>query len=264
MTQTSPTSTEGVTARYEVIVHDVVDGSIRIELAGHLDIWVGHEQHLVTPAVVALQAGECPEAVISEHFPSWESLLWVDPGWFPPAPADILAGAGGHYIALGPPHGKLMEDAELITAFNDWMLAWEAEERAMACAEEDEDAARDRVESKQPLSNRFGLGVFVVTAGLLYLTYDAFKIFIPAEITKREPIGVLVSAHASSDWSFPWLLETDRGLYPVGKVLMIDKGAPLTLIALSNGRHAVCDERLEVCARTVGEERRIAIKAGVQ
>lgn len=134
----------------------------------------------------------------------------------------------------------------------------------MACAEEDGDAARDRVESKQSSSKRFGLGFFVITAGLLYLTYDAFKIFIPAEITKREPIGVLVSAHASSDWSFPWLLETDRGLYPVGKVLMIDKGVPLTLIALSNGRHAVCDERLVVCVRTVGEERRIAVKVDVQ
>lgn len=140
----------------------------------------------------------------------------------------------------------------------------------MACAEEDEfvdeeeDAAPDPVETPRPKSSRFGLGSFVITAGVLFLAYDAFKIFIPAELTKRESIGVLVSAHSSSDWSFPWLLETDRGVYPVAKLLMIDKGAPLTLISLSNGRHVVCDERLVVCARTVGEGRRIAVKAGEQ
>jgi len=148
------------------------------------------------------------------------------------------------------------------------MLAWKAEEQAMACAEEDEfeeeeeDAAPDHAETPRPKSRRFGLGFFVITAGVLFLAYDAFKIFIPAEITKREAIGVLVSAHSSSDWSFPWLLETDRGLYPVDKALMLEKGAPLTLIALSNGRHVVCDERLVVCVRTVGEKRRIAVEAG--
>jgi len=47
----------------------------------------------------------------------------------------------------------------------------------------------------------------------------------------------------------------------VAKVLMIDKGAPLTLIALSNGRRVICEERLVVCARTVGEERQIQVGA---
>ena len=117
------------------------------------------------------------------------------------------------------------------------------------------------MESPRPKSSRFGLGSFLITAGLLFLAYDAFKIFIPADITKRESIGVLVSAHSSSDWSYPWLLETDRGVYPVAKVLMIDKGAPLTLIALSNGRRVICEEKLVVCARTVGKDRQIAFSA---
>lgn len=50
----------------------------------------------------------------------------------------------------------------------------------------------------------------------------------------------------------------------VGEALMVDKGAALTLIALSNGRHAVLDETLVVCAMTVRAEWCIALKVGMK
>lgn len=262
MTETTPPNPESATEQYEAIVHELWRGSIRIELTGHLNIWVGHKLEHITPAMVALKSGVRPEKVIWEAFPNWQTLLWVGAGSLAPPPATMLVGPDGTHIVLGPANGESTKKIALIKAFHDWMFAWEAEERAMAFAEGDEDAARDQAETRRPTSNLRGLGYFVIVAGLLFLAYDAFKIFIPAEITKREPIGVLVSAQSSDNWNFPWLLETDRGVYPVGKVLMVDKGAPLTLIKLSNGRWAICDERLEVCARTVDEDRRIAITRG--
>lgn len=266
MTETSSPSpsSQNPNSPYETIVHDLWRGSVRIELTGHLNIWIGHKVEFITPAMVALKSGVPPQKVLWEAFPNWESLSWVEAGFQPAAPADIFLSVDGFYIGLGPAQGKTMKNMELIKAFREWMLDWEAEEHALACAEEHEDAAAVPPEPHRPKSTRYGLGTFVITAGLLFLAYDAFKIFIPADITKRESIGVLLSAHSSSDWSFPWLVETDRGVYPVAKVLMIDKGAPLTLVALSNGRSFVCEEKLVVCARTVGEERRISISAGGQ
>ena len=267
MTETTPPNPDGATEQIKTIVHELWRGNIRIELTGHLNIFVGHKLEHVTPAMLALKSGVRPEKVIWEAFPNWQTLPWEEKVPLTTPPTPMLTGPDGSHILLGPAQGESTRKIDLIKAFHDWMLAWKAEERAMACAEEDEfedeeeDVAADSVEAPRPKSSRFGLGSFVITAGLLFLAYDAFKIFIPADITKRESIGVLVSAHSSSDWSYPWLLETDRGVYPVAKVLMIDKGAPLTLIALSNGRRVICEERLVVCARTVGEERQIAVKA---
>lgn len=265
MTDTTPPNPEGPTEQRKTIVHELWRGNICIELTGHLNIFVGHKLEHVTPAMLALKSGIRPEKVIWEAFPNWQTQHWEQtvPLTTPP----MLTSPDGSHILLRSAQGESTRKIDLIKAFHDWMLAWKAEERAMACAEEDEfvdeeaDAAPDSVETPRPKSSRFGLGSFVITAGLLFLAYEAFKIFIPADITKRESIGVLVSAHSSSDWSYPWLLETDRGVYPVAKVLMIDKGAPLTLIALSNGRRVICEERLVVCARTVGEERQISVKA---
>ncbi|MFN7120783.1 MAG: hypothetical protein ACK4NM_01990 [Hydrogenophaga sp.] len=265
MTETPPPSPNGATEQSKTIVHELWRGNICIELTGHLNIFVGHKLEHITPAMLALKSGVRPEKVIWEAFPNWQTQHWeqTDPLTTPP----MLTSPDGSHILLRSAQGESTRKIDLIKAFHDWMLAWKEEERAMACAGEDEiedgaeEAAPDPVETPRPKSSRFGLGTFVITAGLLFLAYDAFKIFIPADITKRESIGVLVSAHSSSDWSYPWLLETDRGVYPVAKVLMIDKGAPLTLIALSNGRRVICEERLVVCARTVGEERQISVKA---
>lgn len=264
MTETTPPNPESATEQGQTIVHELWRGNICIELTGHLNIFVGHKQEHITPAMLALKSGVRPEKVIWEAFPNWQTLPWVSAGSLAPAPALMLTGHDGSHIVLGPAHGESTTKMDLIKAFHDWMLAWEAEERAKDCAGEDEheDAAIDPVEAPRAPSTRYGLGFFVIAAVLLLLAYDAFKIFIPAEITKREPIGVLVSASSSDNWNFPWLLETDRGIYPVGKVLMADKGAPLTLIKLSNGMWAICDERLEVCARTVDEDRRLAITRG--
>ena len=268
MTDTPPPNQEDATEESKTIVHELRRGNICIELTGHLNIFVGHKLEHITPAMLALKSGARPEKVIWEAFPNWQTQHWEQAVPLTTPPTPMLTGRDGSHILLCPPQGESTRKIDLIKAFHDWMLAWKAEERAMACAEEDEieeeveqDAAPDPVETPRPKSSRFGLGSLVITAGVLFLAYDAFKIFIPADITKRESIGVLVSAHSSSDWSYPWLLETDRGVYPVAKVLMIDKGAPLTLIALSNGRRVICEERLVVCARTVGEERQISIKA---
>lgn len=270
MTDTTPPNPERPAEQRKTIVHELWRGNICIELTGHLNIFVGHKLEHITPAMLALKSGGRPEKVIWEAFPNWQTQHWEQSVPLTTSPTPMLTRPDGSHILLRPAEGESTRKIDLIKAFLDWMLAWEAEERAMACAEEDEfqdeeeGVAPDPVETPRPKSSRFGLGSLVITAGLLFLAYDAFKIFIPANITKRESIGVLVSAHSSSDWSYPWLLETDRGVYPVAKVLMIDKGAPLTLIALSNGRRVICEERLVVCARTVGEERRIAVKAGGQ
>jgi hypothetical protein len=261
MTETTPLNPESGTEQGKTIVHELWRGNICIELTGHLNIFVGHKLEHITPAMLALKSGVRPEKVIWEAFPNWQTLPWVGAGSLAPPPAAMLTGHDGSHIVLGPAHGESTRKIDLIKAFRDWMLAWDAEERAPACAEVDEEAARDQAETRRT-STRYGLGFFVIVAGLLFLAYDAFKIFVPAEITKREPIGVLVSAQSSDNWNFPWLLETDRGVYPVGKVLMAEKGAPLTLIKLSNGMWAICDERLEVCARTVDEDRRLAITRG--
>jgi hypothetical protein len=265
MNDTTPPHPKGATEKSKTIVHELWRGNICIELTGHLNIFVGHNLEHVTPAMLALKSGVRPEKVIWEAFPNWQTQHWEQtvPLTTPP----MLTSSDGSHILLRSARGESTRAIDLIKAFHDWMLAWKAEERAMACAEEhefddeEEDAAPDPVETPRPKSSRFGLGSFLITAGLLFLAYDAFKIFIPADITKRESIGVLVSAHSSSDWSYPWLLETDRGVYPVAKVLMIDKGAPLTLIALSNGRRVICEEKLVVCARTVGKDRQIAFSA---
>ncbi|MDP3348252.1 MAG: hypothetical protein Q8S92_04555 [Hydrogenophaga sp.] len=265
MTETTPPNPESAKEQRKTIVHELWRGNICIELTGHLNIFVGHKLEHITPAMLALKSGDRPEKVIWEAFPNWQTQHWEQtvPLTTPPT----LTSPDGSHILLRSAQGESTRKIDLIKAFQDWMLAWKAEERAMACAEEDEfevdeeDMAPDPVETPRPKPSRFGLGSVVVTAGVLFLVYDAFKIFIPADITKRESIGVLVSAHSSGDWGFPWLLETDRGLYPVDKALMLEKGVPLTLIALSNGRHAVCDERLVVCVRTVGESRRIALIA---
>lgn len=268
MTETTPPNPESATEQGKTIVHDLWRGNICIELTGHLNIFIGHKLEHITPAMLALKSGVRPEKVLWQAFPNWQTLPWVETGSLAPPPSAMLTGLDGSHIVLGPAHGEPTRKIDLIKSFHDWMLAWEAEERAMACAgeddiqEEEEDAASNPIETRGPTSTRYGLGFFVIAAGLLFLTYDAFKIFIPAEIAKREPIGVLVSAQSTDNWNFPWLLETDRGVYPVGKVLMVDKGAPLTLIKLSNGRWAICDERLEVCARTVDEDRRIAVTRG--
>ena len=267
MTETTPPNPNGATEQIKTIVHELWRGNIRIELTGHLNIFIGHNLEHITPAMLALKSGVRPEKVIWEAFPNWQTQHWGQTVPLTTPPTPMLAGPDGSHILLRPAQDESTRKIDLIKAFHDWMLAWKAEERAMACAgeeafeDEEEDVAADSVETPRPKSSRFGLGSFVITAGLLFLAYDAFKIFIPADITKRESIGVLVSAHSSSDWSYPWLLETDRGVYPVAKVLMIDKGAPLTLIALSNGRRVICEEQLVVCARTVGEERQISVKA---
>ncbi len=267
MTETTPPNPDGATEQIKTIVQELWRGNIRIELTGHLNIFIGHNLEHITPAMLALKSGVRPEKVIWEAFPNWQTQHWGQTVPLTTPPTPMLAGPDGSHILLRPAQGESTRKIDLIKAFHDWMLAWKAEEQAMACAEEDafedeeEDAAPDPVETPRPKSSRFGLGSLVITAGLLFLAYDAFKIFIPADITKRESIGVLVSAHSSSNWSYPWLLETDRGVYPVAKVVMIDKGAPLTLIALSNGRRVICEERLVVCARTVGEERQISVKA---
>lgn len=268
MTETTPPNPEGATEQRKTIVHELWRGNICIELTGHLNMLVGHKLEHITPAMLALKSGVRPEKVIWEAFPNWQTQHWEQSVPLTTPPTPMLTRPDGSHILLRPAEGELTRKIDLIKAFHDWMLAWKAEERAMACAEEDEfeeeeeDVAPDPVETPRPKSSRFGLGSVVITAGLLFLAYDAFKIFIPAEITKREPIGVLVSAQSSDNWNFPWLLETDRGVYPVGKVLMVDKGVPLTLIKLSNGMWAICDERLEVCARTVDEDRRLAITRG--
>lgn len=267
MTETTPPNPESAKEQRKTIVHELWRGNICIELTGHLNIFVGHKLEHVTPAMLALKSDVRPEKVIWEAFPNWQTLPWEEKVPLSTPPTPMLAGPDGSHILLGPAQGESTRKIDLIKAFHDWMLAWKAEEHAMACAGEDEiddeeeDVALDPVETPRPKSSRLGLGSFVIAAGVLFLVYDAFKIFIPADITKRESIGVLVSAHSSSDWIYPWLLETDRGVYPVAKVLMIDKGAPLTLIALSNGRRVICEEGLVVCARTVGEERRISVKA---
>ena len=271
MTDTPPPNPEGLPEHHKTIVHELWRGNICIELTGHLNIFVGHKLEHITPAMLALKSGVRPEKVIWEAFPNWQTQHWEQTVPLTTPPTPMLTSPDGSHILLRPAQGESTRKIDLIKAFHDWMLAWKAEECAMVCASEDEieeqheeEVAPDPVETPRPKPSPFGLGSFVVTAGLLFLAYDALKIFIPAEITKRESIGVLVSAHSSSDWSYPWLLETDRGVYPVSKVLMVDKGAPLTLISLSNGRHAVCNERLVVCARTVGEERRIAVKTRAQ
>lgn len=267
MTDTTPPNPESATEQSKMIVHELWRGNICIELTGHLNIFVGHKLEHITPAMLALKLGVRPEKVIWEAFPNWQTQHWEQTAPLTTPPTPMLTRPDGSHILLRPAQGESTRKIDLIKAFHDWMLAWKAEESALACAEEDEiedeegDVAPNPVETPRPKSTRFGLGSFVVTAGVLFLVYDAFKIFIPADITKRESIGVLVSAQSSGDWGFPWLLETDRGLYPVDKALMLEKGAPLTLIALSNGRHAVCDERLAVCVRTVGEKRRIAVNA---
>lgn len=267
MTETTPPNPEGATEQRKTVVHELLRGNICIELTGHLNIFVGHKLEHITPAMLALKSGVRPEKVIWEAFPSWQTQHWVQAVPLTTPPTPMLTGPDGSHILLAPAQGESTRKIDLIKAFHDWMMAWEAEERAIACAEEDEieeegeDTAQDPVETPRPKPSRFGMGSFVITAGVLFLAYDAFKIFIPADITKRESIGVLVSAHSSSNWSYPWLLETDRGVYPVAKVLMIDKGVPLTLIALSNGRRVVCEEQLVVCARTVGAERQITVNA---
>lgn len=263
MTEESQNPTSEQPALSEAIVHALDNGSMRIELPGHLNVWVGHDQHLLSPALLALQAGERPEGVICDHFPGWQDLQWVDAGWFPPAPADIVSAPAGQYIALGPPHGKLMNSGALVEAFQAWLRDWEDEERELADAEELEtEGAREQGNSKSFMWH--GLTFVAVSALLIFLTYVTLKALIPADIAKREPIGAFVAAHASGEWAYPTTLETEFGVYPVGKVLMVDKGAPLSLIILSNGMRAICDERLKVCARTVGEERRIAITRGGQ
>ena len=127
--------------------------------------------------------------------------------------------------------------------------------------EADKRSAPNR-QSRKTTASRLGFAVMV--AVVLFLAYDAFKIFLPYEITRREPIGHMVSAHTSDSGTYPWVLETNQGVYPLAKALMVDKGAPLTLLALSNGRHLVCDQTLQVCARTVGEDRRIKLKVDGQ
>ncbi|MDZ4122931.1 MAG: hypothetical protein U1E02_01955 [Hydrogenophaga sp.] len=266
MTDTTPSNPESATEQSKMIVHELWRGNICIELTGNLNIFIGHKLEHITPAMLALKSGVRPEKVIWEAFPNWQTQHWEQTVPLTTPLTPMLTNPDGSHILLRPAQGEPTRKIDLIKAFHDWMLAWKAEERAMASAEEDEfedeeeDAAPDSVETPRPKSSRFGLGSVVVTAGVLFLVYDAFKIFIPADITTRESIGVLVSAHSSSDWSYPWLLETDRGLYPVDKALMLEKGVPLTLIALSNGRRVICEEQLVVCSRTVGEERQIAVK----
>ena len=271
MTDTTPPNPESPTEQRKTIVHELWRGTICIELTGHLNIFVGHKLEHITPAMLALKSGVRPEKVIWEAFPNWQTQHWEQTVPLTTPPTPMLTNPDGSHILLRPAEGESTRKIDLIKAFHDWMLAWKAEERAMGYAGEDEieeeekeDVAPDPVEPPRSKSSQYDLGFFVITAGLLFLAYDAFKIFIPADITKRESIGVLVSAHSSSNWSYPWLLETDRGVYPVAKVVMIDKGAPLTLIALSNGRRVVCEERLVVCARTVGVERQITVKASAK
>jgi hypothetical protein len=155
--------------------------------------------------MLALKSGAPPEEVIWEAFPNWQTQYWEQSVPLTTPSTPMLTRPDGSHILLRPPQGESTRKIDLIKAFHDWMLAWEAEERAMACAGEDEiedeeeDAAPDPVDTPRPKPSRFGLGFFVITAGLLFLAYDAFNIFIPADITKRESIGVLLSVHSSSD-----------------------------------------------------------------
>jgi len=211
-------------------------------------------------------------------------IFWVDPGWFAPVPATLISATVGDYIAIGPPDeppdeppdglvdGVRMSDREVIEAFEAWMRAWKGQTLASVAEESEQGAQREGYEaderstpnrqSRKSTASRWGFAVMV--AVVLFLAYDAFKIFLPYEITRREPIGHLVSAHTSDSGAYPWVLETDQGVYPLAKALMVDKGAPLTLLGLSNGRHLVCDQTLQVCARTVGEDRRIKRKVDGQ
>jgi len=138
----------------------------------------------------------------------------------------------------------------------------ESEQGAQSEEHESDERSTPNRQSRKSTASRWGFAVMV--AVVLFLAYDAFKIFLPYEITRREPIGHLVSAHTSDSGAYPWVLETDQGVYPLAKALMVDKGAPLTLLGLSNGRHLVCDQTLQVCARTVGEDRRIKRKVDGQ
>ena len=170
MTETTPPNPDGATEQIKTIVHELWRGNICIELTGHLNIFVGHKLEHITPAMLALKSGARPEKVIWEAFPNWQTLPWEEKVPLTTPPTPMLTGPDGSHILLGPAQGESTRKIDLIKAFHDWMLAWKAEERAMACAEEDEfedeeeDPAPNPVETRRPTSTPYGVGSFLIAA----------------------------------------------------------------------------------------------------
>lgn len=235
-----------VAAKYKTIISSAGYGRIRVSLPGRLNMTVWSDRRIFDSAMTALQNAAKPDFVLRRYFPDWENMEWVDPGLYALTPGEIQASTELRHIALSAPQGVTLTREEMVEVFLDWLRTTEPKSTAIETA--------DTCDSSPSFPMHL-LGFAGTAVAVSLLAYGVLVNVRPSPVVKQESIGAFVTAHGANTWSYPWALETQRGVYPVSKAMMIDRGAALVLVTRSNGKQTVCSAGLETCVATVATDR---------
>jgi hypothetical protein len=97
----------------------------------------------------------------------------------------------------------------------------------------------------------------VIRAILLTLTLMVFTAayFIwlhwqTGQVEASRPIGRLLGMSGQGGWSWPLVIETEEGFFPLGEAVAIPKGTQLVLEDRASGKRFICDLKRTVCVQT--------------
>jgi hypothetical protein len=97
----------------------------------------------------------------------------------------------------------------------------------------------------------------VIRAGLLTLALmvitAAYFIWLhwqTGQVEASRPIGRLLGMSGQGGWSWPLVIETEEGFFPLGEAVAIPKGTPLVLEDRASGKRFICDLTRTVCVQT--------------
>lgn len=95
----------------------------------------------------------------------------------------------------------------------------------------------------QALLLMLGLLIFIIC----YFTWLHWQ---TGEVEAARPIGQLLAMSGPGGRSWPLVIETEQGFFPLGEAVAIPKGTPLMLEDRASGKRFICDLKRTVCVQT--------------
>jgi hypothetical protein len=92
--------------------------------------------------------------------------------------------------------------------------------------------------------------LLVPTVMALTAAYFIWLHWQTGQVEASRPIGRLVGMSGQGGWSWPLVIETEEGFFPLGEAVAIPKGTPLVLEDRASGKRFICDLRRTVCVQT--------------